>query len=142
MPGTVTVGCKLPRGYVMRVFDVESTFEPVMTGGTGPATREVKRYFPTGRVVLKGTGRQQDGRDIVGSYAFTHGVDADFCARWFEANKSSEVVQKGFIVAHAKPHEAQAAATAHEREKTGYEPVDPSSLPVEFKNKIQPAKAA
>ena len=138
MPGVVTIGCKLPSGIHLCIFAMEPAFEPVLGGGM----RETKRAVPVGRVTIRGTGRASDDPRVVGGYALTPNVDADVWAKWLADNKDADLVKKGLIFAHAKHDSAEAIAREHKNERSGLEPVDPTNLPTEFKNKIETAKAA
>lgn len=135
---TVTIGCKLPNGLHLNVFNMVDDYEPVMGGGT----RKTQRAQFAGRVTVKGVGRRVDDPRIVAGAALTHNVDADHWARWLAANKDSDVVKNGLIFAAAKAGEAEAQAKDHVSLKSGLEPIDPESLPAEFVRKIETAKAA
>ena len=137
MPGTVTVGCKLPHGLHLRVFRMEKRLVPVMGGGA----REVEEAVPAGRITIQGTRRRIDDPRIVYGYALTHGVDADVWSEWLAQNKDSELVLKGLVFAHVKHTEAETTARANENVRSGFDPIDPKSLPPEFKGKIETATA-
>lgn len=95
----VTVACKLPNGYRMRVFQMVEGSEPVLGGG--------RRVFQEGRlkgeVFINGNAKRVEesfGCQVVGGYALTHGVDKDFFDAWFAANKDEPIVTNGLIFAH------------------------------------------
>ena len=138
MAGTVTVGSKLPYGYRMSVYRMEDWHEPVMGGGT----RTIKRAVKPRHIEIKGTGRRVDDPRMIGGYAITEGVDADFWAAWLADHADDSLVTSGIIFAHAKAADVEAAARAGRSVVTGLEPINPDSLPPEFKRKIEPAAVA
>jgi 2,3-bisphosphoglycerate-independent phosphoglycerate mutase len=108
MPGTVTVGCKLPNGLHL---DLKNE------AGARIGERVTLRGFsvPYGMPALS----------IVGGYALTPNVDADYFEKWMKANENSDLVKKGFIFAHVKMGDASAQAKEMAAEKSGLEPMDP-----------------
>ena len=99
MPGTVDVCCKLPGGLHLTVFRMEDSQELLQGGGT----RVVKRAVADGRVTVRGIGRREDDPRIIGGYAVTRGVDADFWSRWLEQNATSDLVKSRLVFAAEKP---------------------------------------
>lgn len=124
MPGTVTVGCKIPNGIILRAFKLESRQELLLGGGS----REIKVAAPHGAPIkINGPGRLDRvvrGPEFSG-YALTHNVDADVWDAWKEANKDGELVRNELVIAHAKQQEVSAVARANDTRKTGLEPMDP-----------------
>lgn len=112
---TVTVGCKSPNGLLLRIFKEEEVTEATQSG---PKT--FKQSFPddkAGTVEIKGYGGaafgiKQDHR-IIGQYALTHNVDADFMRKWMEQNQDSDLVKNKLIFIQAD--EADAAAQGIEQ---------------------------
>jgi len=129
MPGTVTVGCKLPNGLILRVFQMADSQEMSPLG-----VRDVKVARDTGKHIRINGNAAPKGRSptdaagnyipIIGGYALTHGVDADLWDAWFAANKDTDMVRNGMIFAHAKTSEVEAAARGNEARKSGLEPMD------------------
>lgn len=136
MAATVDVCCKLPGGLHLTVFRMEDSQE-LLQGGS---TRVVKRAVADGRVTVRGIGRQEDDSRIIGSYAVTRGVDADFWARWLEANATSDLVKSRLIFAGEKPAVVEGQAREQSALRSGLEPLDPSRPPPEFARKIEKAK--
>jgi hypothetical protein len=142
MPGTVTIGCKIPQGIVLNIYEWETVSVPVMAGGF----KEVKmsRGLPW-RHVLNGPARKI-GQDvpyqIIEGAALTHGVDADNFAIWMEQRKDTDMVRNGLVFAQIRLGDVIAQAKEHRGEKSGYEPIDPANLPPEFKRKIETAVTA
>ncbi len=147
MPGTVTVACKLPNGLVLQLFQMEDYDEPLLAGGY----RRVKRARPetkdgfTHKVKLNGCARRI-GRDspheIRNGVGLTFGVDADFFDEWLKRNADADFVRKGLVFAQTKAREVEAQARDHRTLKSGFEPLDPKSLPDEFKGKIESTTAS
>ena len=139
MAGTVTVGCKIPQGIMLDIYDWETVSLPVMAGGF----KEVRmaRALPW-QHRLNGPARKI-GQDvpyqIIEGAALTHGVDADNFAIWLEQRKESDIVRNGLVFAQIKVGDAVAQAKEHRNQKSGFEPIDPANLPPEFKRKIETA---
>lgn len=137
MPGTVTVGCKIPCGFAMQLYTMEDASEPVMGGGW----KTVKRASPLGKLVKLNGSAKAIGKDVPWDIKFgvglTHGVDADFFAKWMEDNKESDIVKGGHIFCKTKTGEVLAEAKDKMSEKTGLEPIDRNDLPAEFKPTIK-----
>lgn len=128
MPGTVTVGCKIPNGIIMRAFKMEPRVE-LLQGG---ATRETKVAVPVGEpVTIKGPGRldRVQRGPVASGYALTFNVDADTFEAWYAAHQHTDMVRNELVIAHAKQNEVSAVARANEGRRTGLEPMDPSGDP-------------
>lgn len=103
MPGFVTVACKTPMGLIL-----ELKGRPQVT---------IKGFsIPYGTV---------PSYPLVGGYALTPNVDADFFEEWMKVNANLDLVRKHFIFAHAKSSDASAQAREMAAEKSGLEPIDP-----------------
>jgi hypothetical protein len=126
---TVTVACKLPHGLVLRLFAMEDHDEPVMGGGT----KTVKRAIAIGDpVTIHGVATpfgQVPKAPIVGGFALTAGVDAEFFAAWLKQNAKSAVVRNGLIFGHEKPETAQKKAAEMADLRSGLEPLVPDKDP-------------
>lgn len=122
---TVTVACKLPHGFDLRVFASEDYQEPVMGGGW----KSVKRAVETGpRYLLAGVAApfgMSPKAQMVTGYALTHNVDADFFSKWLEQNADSDVVKNRLIFAAPKPLDVEARAKENEKTRSGLEPLVP-----------------
>ena len=126
---SVTVGCKLPHGLTMRVFDMVETQEPVMGGGFRAV--KVAQERPQ-RVTLNGFSNAQNrapNSPIVEGFALTHGVDAEFWSAWKAQNADSDVVKNGLIFAHEKSVNTEAEAKDKKTLRSGLERLDPNKLP-------------
>lgn len=129
MANTVTVACKLPNGLILRVFQMVEHTEPVMGGGNKKvkvARQEGKSVTIRGCAVPFGA---TPSAPIIGGYALTSNVDADFFALWMKQNADSELVQNKLIFAHEKPDFAAGQANEQQEIRSGLEPIDPNRLP-------------
>ncbi|MBZ9683216.1 hypothetical protein LB531_21395 [Mesorhizobium sp. CO1-1-2] len=132
MSATVTVACKLPHGLILRLHTMEDMNEPTAGGGF----RKVKRAQVVGEpIVLKGYNRRYNrGTDqapaaIASSYALTRGVDAEFFKKWLAQNQDLDAVKNNLIWAHAETDMVEGFIAEHEKQKSGFEPIDPNNLP-------------
>jgi hypothetical protein len=120
----VTIACKMPRGMTLRLFDMVDSREPVMGGGF----REFKIAQPRAETVRIYGNRAPYGMTppvpIVGGYALTPNVDAEFWAEWKKQNAEHDAVKNRLIFAYDKPESASAAATERAATKSGLEPMD------------------
>lgn len=141
MPGTVTVAYKGPHGLDLRVFRMDPFHEPVLGGGT----RETKRGVETKRVTIKGVAHPINlppGAEMIGGYALTPNVDADFWELWLSQNKDSQIVTSGMIFAHAKSADAQGEARNGAKERSGLEPLAQDGDPRQPRSVEKEKKAA
>jgi hypothetical protein len=69
-------------------------------------------------------------------------VDADFWKAWLEAHEDYEPVAKGLIFAVEKPADAISETKNYARNLSGFEPLDPNSIPAEFNQGGLEIKAA
>ena len=123
MPGTVTVGCKIPSGLHLRLYTMVE--KDIFVNGTVYKTKEAvpddRRYKINGCARYVGADSPHDIRHGVG---LTHGVDKDFFEEWLKRNASMEVVRDKLIFAHEKPVEVEAQAKDRKSLKTGLEPLE------------------
>lgn len=127
---TVTVGCRLPNGIILR------TFEMVDTAEVGPTqTRYVKQARFTGREhKINGNSFAQNKAPMFGQldnhgYALTHNVPADLWNEWKEQNKDADILKFGHIFAHGEEKSVRAEANEKRDVKTGLERLDTKKLP-------------
>jgi len=123
---TVTVGCKLPTGLILRNYAMEEYHEPVMGGGT----RKAKRAVQVGEDVrLRGfavpvLAPTPKGLEVEGGHALTHGVPIEFWKQWHAANKDSPLVKNGIVFAAPERESVVDFAREREKETSGLEPLD------------------
>jgi hypothetical protein len=119
---TITVGCKLPNGFVIQAYQEDEYPEPVMGGGT----RMQKRFIPVGKAIKLNGNRQPFGVIpeylIQGGYALTPGVDKDVWDSWYKHFKESDLIKNHLIVAHEKG-DTIGMAKAHKATTSGFEPL-------------------
>lgn len=121
----VTVACKLPHGFDLRVFSMEDYQEPILGGGW----KSVKRAVEVGqRHLLAGVSAPfglAPVAQMAAGYALTHNVDADFFAKWLDQNADSDVVKNRLIFAAPKALDVEARAKENEKTRSGLEPLVP-----------------
>jgi hypothetical protein len=121
---TVTVGCKLPHGLVLRIFDFQEIRVPRLGGGEAIE----KRAFQVGDPVRINGNAVAIGKipehEIKGGFALTMGVPADFFAKWLEQNADADIVRQGLIFAKPSYDQATGHALEHKALRSGLEPID------------------
>jgi hypothetical protein len=148
--GTVTVACKMPNGYKMRVFNMVDFDEPVMGGGVKTRKRaELDTKY--GVVVLNGFAHEKGkapSSELIGGFGLTSGVDAQFFARWLEQNKDSAIVRNGLIFAAKSTEDVKAQAREQKKLQSGLQPLSMArtmkngrSVPVDARVPVQVEKA-
>lgn len=129
MSRTVTIACKQPNGLTLRVHDMVDADEPVMGGGM----KTVKRAVPIGdRVKINGTAApfgKRSNVEIVGGYALTRNVPADFWNRWQAENKDSPLIRNHILFAHTSAAKLRGQAVEQEEVRSGLEPILPDGDP-------------
>lgn len=138
---TVTVGCKLPNGLILRNFHTEKYNEAV-PGGFREAQRAVPEedtYRINGNAIpahLIQSGNLPYG--MAHGAALTPGVPREFWERWLVSNAASDLVRKGFVFAHRSETEVRNIAKSNAGTKTGLEALDPS--PEAINRVVQPPR--
>lgn len=138
---TVTVACKMPNGMMLQLQQEYTDTEQTMNG-----TRDVKRHRKVGETVVVAGNAIHVGvpdaprKQIVGGYALTRGVDADFWAKWFEQNKDAPYVKEGIIFAMPNRDAVEDKAEEQVSITSGLEPLNPAHT-VDKKGNIVPADA-
>ena len=124
---TVTVGCKIPNGLILRNFVMQKVNEARAGGGFMEIERAV---LVGGTVEIKGPAvrvGESSPTVVVNGAALTHGVDADFFNAWLLANKDSAMVQNHMVFAHEKHEQVTARAREFKGELSGLQPIVPNS---------------
>ncbi|WP_053080456.1 hypothetical protein [Methylobacterium variabile] len=122
----VTVGCKLPCGFIMREFAATPETELVMGGGA----REVTVHRPTGQqVTILGTGARAGLPPpiLVRGFRLTPDVPKALWDNWLAANRDSDMVRNGLVYASPQQRDVEAFAREHESARTGLEGIDPDN---------------
>jgi len=130
---TVTVACKIPMGLELQLCRETTWFEDTPSG-----SRERKRYEKVGAtVIVRGpsypVGTVPPGMppkpQIVGGYALTFGVNADFFEEWMAQNAQNPIVVNKMIFAHAKADATRSEARENRTRLSGLEPLVPDNDP-------------
>jgi hypothetical protein len=128
---TLTVACKHPGGLVLQLHEWGEVTEPSPSG-----PRAVRVARKVGKpVIVKGPSlnwfdadyRRKVDFDIIGPYALTPGVPADFWRLWLEQYKTSDLV-KNRVVFAADPASVKSQCRELEKTRSGFEPLDPTNL--------------
>ncbi|TXH35298.1 MAG: hypothetical protein E6Q98_16025 [Rhodospirillaceae bacterium] len=126
---TVTVACKIPNGLILRVFDMVDHDVPVMGGGTKTTKKAVQRG---GMVKVNGPATpfgQAPRSQIVGGYALTHNVPAEFFKDWLKQNAEHDAVKNGLIFGHEKFDAVHGRAEDGKKVVSGMHPLIPDKDP-------------
>lgn len=124
---TVVVACKMPNGMILHLQEEYTDHEQTPNG-----VRDVKRHRKIGDGVFVAGCAMPVGvpnppkKSIVGGYALTRGVDAEFWTKWLEQNKDAPYVRNGIIFAMPSRDAAEEKADEQEAIKSGLEPLDPT----------------
>ena len=127
--GVVTVACKLPCGLILQLCQMEEMREPIPGGGFKITT--VARRI--GDQVVLNPARVPFGvtpeYKIIGGYALTENVDAQFFAEWLRQNSDALIVKNKLIFAYEKDATVVAAAREHKSVQSGFEPINMNGDP-------------
>jgi len=74
---------------------------------------------------------------VIGGYALTHNVPADFWEAWYDQNRDSEIVKNNIIFAYEKPAMTSGAAKEHRDARSGMERITPDTDPRVPKRKLK-----
>ncbi len=126
---TFTVGCKLPNGLILRLFEMKESAEPMMGGGY----RTIRKAEPLPEeIFINGNSHPQNrgpNCQMAAGAALTIGVKKEFWERWLEANKDAMYVRNGLIFAYERTEDAIAYAEEHVGVVSNLERLDPEKLP-------------
>jgi hypothetical protein len=129
---TVTVASKLPFSLRLQLQKKLSRTEDAFGGGV----REVVSRIKDGRtLVIEGCSRPvgvDSEKQLVGGFALTHNVDAEFWNTWLAENGEFPPVEKGLIFATPKAGGTESEARDRRSLISGFEPVNPDAVPAEF----------
>lgn len=99
---TVTVGCKLPHGLHLDLYDTEGNLQA--------------------RETIVGLNQAE----VVGGHGITMGVPKAHFDEWMRRNKNSAAVKNELIFAHESAQNTIAQANANAKNKSGFEGLDPA----------------
>lgn len=131
--GKVTVACKIPTGLELQHCTPTKWIEETPSG-----SRERLRYDRVGPTVfVRGTAypvgtipKGYPSRPImVGGYALTPNVDADFFDEWIRQNKDTDMVRNRMIFAYARRDDVVGEARENKDRQSGLEPLNPENDP-------------
>lgn len=128
---TVTVGCKLPHGIILHLYDMVDVDIQVMGGGVKTVKQAQRRTDVevriNGNAVVHGRAPQHQivgrGGEFTDGVALTAGVPKDVWDQWLAANKHSDVVRNGLIFACESHQRAVDQARDHSQKRSGLEPL-------------------
>lgn len=143
--GTVTVACKLPNGIILRLFAMQDAEELVMGGGV----RSIKKAILTDQepVEIKGCAAPFGSPILlVGGYALTPNVDAQFYAQWLKQNSDSDLIKNRVIFAQETRDHLEGQANEQAEILSGLQPLtrseDGGDVRDPNRKRIETAKAA
>lgn len=122
---TVTVACKLPHGLMLEVVD-EAVFRDIHPQNGVMARPAGERIRVNGCARPVGVPLPEDVAQVVGGFALTPGVPADFWAAWLKQNKDAPFVKAGMIFAHEKAGSVVSEAKEKREVLSGFEGMNPS----------------
>lgn len=97
---TVTVGCKLPHGLHLDIYNNDGTL--------------------AARHTVAGT----NASDVIGGHGVTIGVPKAHFDEWMKRNKDSAAVRNELIFAHVNANDVAAQARSNAKNKSGFEPIN------------------
>lgn len=121
---TVTIACKIPNGLELQLCKRDDYDEETPSG-----TRRRIRYVKVGEiVVVRGPANPVGNPNakavpLVGGYALTHGVSADFWKEWRDQNEANPLVVGHMIFAQPKRDSARDQAAEQGSLRSGLEPL-------------------
>ena len=124
----VSVGCKLPHGLVLRVFNMVERDVPVMGGGSRTEKIAEQRAETA---IIHGWAHAQNAAPnctIIGGYAITDGIDKGLWDLWLSQNQKSDMVKNGLIFANEKSDHVVGKAKDGANVRSGLERLDPAKL--------------
>ena len=128
---TICVASKLP--FPLRLELQRSTARMERDSG---GEHRVESFVKTGKFfIIDGCARPVNAdseKHLVGGFALTHGVDAEFWAEWVKQNQGCAPLDNGLIFAASKSGYVADKAKEMKGLRSGFEPVDPKNLPKEF----------
>ena len=123
---TVTVGCKMPGGLILQLYEMHDEKEATPNG-----FRDIKVARPAGDPVrINGcavpVGGPQPKHMVLGGYGLTPGVDADFFAKWLKQNEHSMLVKNKLIFSANSRDSAESKAEEMAKVRSNLEPLNPT----------------
>src|ERR1700681_1935653 len=131
--GKVTVCSKLPFALELQLSEPtkvkmrykQESWDEQVFAKTGPIVVIQGNNYPIGAPPEGAVW--PDRPQIVGGYALTFGVDADFFEAWLEQNKTPDMVRNKMVFAQEKVEDAKAEAIENKSRDSGFGPLKPDS---------------
>lgn len=130
----VIVGCKVPNGLALQLCQAREVAQQIMGGGTrlvkefqrvGQVYEVVGPSYPVGQVP-QGFPRRPV---IVGGYAITRNIPADFWQAWAEQNADTDIVRNKQLIAWPQMEDVEAEGKENAKRPSGLEPLNPDGDP-------------
>ena len=125
---TVVVACKIPNGLILQL---QRKIQHTQKTMQGPYTEEIfvkvgDEHAVRGPAAPVGQfPRGYRPPEVVGGYALTRNIPADFWEQWIEQNKDAPYVHGGMIFAHNRRDDTAGQAFDQSELKSGFEPLTP-----------------
>lgn len=138
---TVTVACKLPMGFELKVHKWVDGSEMTLHG-----PKPIKVAHPVGRTyTVRGPAHEVNKvakAQVVGGYALTHGIPADFWDQWMRENEETHFVKNRIVFAASRGSMVAGQAKEQKEIRSNMEPLnplgDPRTVKPDDKVKLEP----
>jgi hypothetical protein len=127
---TVTIGCKVPNGIVLKLYDmvtVETTVNGVVIKEKQALLREGEQEYTLNGFSIdlgKMAGGIPPEHQIIGGFGLTTGIPRDFAEEWFKQNAQAMIVRNGLIFMEGTENRARGHAKEFASLQSGLQPVD------------------
>jgi hypothetical protein len=107
----LTIACKMPNGIILEVgAQGEENYQRITLNGANQGRMERGVWIPA----------------TIGGYGLTENVPAKVWHQWLAKHKRTPMVLNGLVYAHEEKESVIAFAGDHEKQVTGFEPLDPN----------------
>lgn len=123
---TVVFACKHPPGLILKIYKSDKYTIPVMGGGMMESSRSAAVGDPVrihGPAVPFG---RTPACEIIGGYALTPDVPANFAREWMKQNAESDLVKNKIVSCHPTIERAKSWSKEMKGIKSGLQPLDPT----------------
>jgi hypothetical protein len=140
---TVTVGCKLPNGLVLQLYQNVKRVENVPNGTrTYEIAEQVGEPITIHGSAMKFEPGYIPPAQLAGGYGLTPGVNRDFFEEWMKQNREHPAVKSGLIFAAGSQMDAMDVAKENAGKRSGLEQIDPAKHGVKGVHTSDVMKAA
>lgn len=134
MAATVTVAYKGPTDLLLRLFEFVETRETTLGGERVVKQARVRTGSGDVPTTVRITGNSHEwGKSprapIVGGYALTYNVNAEFWTEWAKQNHDSDLLRYNLLFAASRTTDVEAKAKEYARTRSNLEPIDPAGDP-------------